>query len=251
MRLENLNFDAEDPHRLAAFWAAALGTEPLTDEEELVEVRMPLSDGRFLDLCFERVPDPSPLPSRLHPDLAGGARQAEIIERLIGLGATRADIGQGDVPWVVLADPEGNAFCVLDDQPAYRGSGPLAALPLDSADPVRDAAVWAEATGWIPVDGVAPASLRHPSGTGPLLEFLPESGPKRGKNRLHLDVRPGPDDGAVAERLRALGATLVTDNPDLPWTVWADPSGNEFCILSRQDTGTGLSPPAGPASGRP
>ena len=49
------------------------------------------------------------------------------------------------------------------------------------------------ATGWENVQGVAEASLRHPSGTGPLLEFLTESGAKRGRNRMHLDVRPGPN----------------------------------------------------------
>ncbi|MFB9072742.1 VOC family protein [Citricoccus parietis] len=90
-------------------------------------------------------------------------------------------------------------------------------------------------TELVRVEGEAPASLRHPSGTGPLLEFLAEAGPKRGKNRMHLDVRPGPDDGPVASRLLALGATVVADDPELPWTVYADPSGNEFCILAPTD----------------
>lgn len=233
MRLENLNFDARDPRRLADFWAAALGAEPLTDNEAGVEVRLPLAGGRFLDLCFERVTDPSPAKSRLHPDLTGGdgQRQQDVVERLLGLGATPADIGQGDVPWVVLADPEGNAFCVMDERPAYRDSAPIAALALESDDPERDAGFWAVATGWVRVAGEAPASLRHPSGTGPVLEFLRESGPKRGKNRLHVDVRPGPDDGAVTDRLQAAGARLLVDNPERPWSTWADPSGNEFCVL--------------------
>jgi hypothetical protein len=241
MRLENLNVDARDPHRLAAFWAAALGAAPLTDEEDLVEIRMPLPGGRFLDLCLERVPDPSPGPSRLHLDLAGGTGQGELVGRLLGLGATRANIGQGEVPWVVLADPEGNVFCVLEDRPAYRDSGPIAALVLRSTDLDRDAACWAGATGWTRTEGTAPVALRHPSGTGPMLEFLPETGPKRGKNRLHLDVRPGSDDGAVADRLRALGATLLRDTPGQPWTVWADPSGNEFCVLDPSGAGDGPS----------
>lgn len=232
MRLENLNVDSLDPHRLAAFWAATLDAETVTAEEDLVEIRVTLPEGRFLDLCFERVPDPSPAKSRVHPDLTGGARQHEVVDRLLGLGATPADIGQGDPPWVVLADPEGNAFCVMDDREAYRGTGVLASLVLEGTDPARDADFWAVATGWERVEGVAPASLRHPSGTGPLLEFLPESDPKRGKNRMHLDVRPGPDDGPVASRLKAAGAQLLVDHPDWPWSTWADPSGNEFCILS-------------------
>lgn len=233
MRLENLNFDARDPRQLADFWAAALGAEPLTDDEAGVEVRLPLAEGRFLDLCFERVTDPSPAKSRLHPDLTGGdrGRQQDVVERLLGLGATPADIGQGDVPWVVLADPEGNTFCVMDERPAYRDSGPIAALALESADPERDADLWAVATEWVRVEGEAPTSLRHPSGTGPVLEVLRESGPKRGKNRLHVDVRPGPDDGVVTDRLQTAGARLLIDNPEWPWSTWADPSGNEFCVL--------------------
>ena len=130
-------------------------------------------------------------------------------ERLLGLGATPADIRQGDVPWVVLADPEGNTFCVMDEREAYRGTGALASLVLEGADPERDADFWAVATGWERVSGLTAASLRHPSGSGPLLEFLPESGPKRGKNRMHLDVRPGPDDGPVAAAVEDVGEDVA------------------------------------------
>ena len=64
----------------------------------------------------------------------------------------------------------------------YRGTGPIAALPLDSADPDRDAAFWAGITGWVPWAGLpGAATLRHPSGVGPLLELHPEPGPKRGR----------------------------------------------------------------------
>ena len=123
MRLENLNVDSLDPHRLAAFWTAALGAEALTEEDDLAEIRVNLPEGRFLDLCFERVPTPLAVKSRVHPDLTGGPHQRETVERLLGLGATRTDIGQRDVPWVVLADPEGNTFCVMDEREAYRGTG--------------------------------------------------------------------------------------------------------------------------------
>lgn len=88
MRWENLNVDALDPHRLAAFWAEGLGEEPVTQEEDLAEIRVQLPRGRFLDLCFERVPDPSPTKSRVHPDLTGGERQQEVVKHLLGLGTT-------------------------------------------------------------------------------------------------------------------------------------------------------------------
>ena len=65
-------------------------------------------------LVFVTVPEGKTVKNRLHLDLRPvGCSHAKEVERLIGLGARRADIGQGEVPWVVLADPEGNEFCVL------------------------------------------------------------------------------------------------------------------------------------------
>src|SRR5699024_2428485 len=119
------------------------------------------------------VAHPPPPGWRLHLDLLGGdhQEQAAVVERLLGLGATRVDIGQGEVPWVVLADPDGNAFCVMEERSAYRDTGPIAALPLDSANPEREAGFYAALTGWVPMDGAEFVTLRHPSGTGPLLEL--------------------------------------------------------------------------------
>jgi hypothetical protein len=233
VRLENIVWDARDPHRLGQFWAAALGAEPITNEPDAVEARLRLTDDAFLDLCFQRVASPSASPARLHPDLSGGARQQEIVRRLLDLGAEHADIGQGAVPWAVLTDPEGNAFCVMEDREVYRDTGPIAALPLDSSDPDRDAAFWTEITGWVPWAEIPGATtLRHPSGVGPLLELCHEPEPKRGKNRLHLDVRRDAEDNDIVERVLEWGATPLTDPTDHPWLVFADPSGNEFCILA-------------------
>jgi hypothetical protein len=175
------------------------------------------------------------LPARPRAHLLGGTAQAEVVERLVGLGARHLDIGQGEVPWVVLADPEGNPFCVMEDREAYADTGPLAALPLDSADPDRDAEFWAWLTGWTDVAGAAPRSLRHPSMRGPLLELCPEPAPKGAvKNRLHLDVRleAGEDPDEVESRIAERGgARLDQDWCSLPWRSYTDPSGNEFCVL--------------------
>ena len=67
------------------------------------------------DLAFVPVPEPKTGQNRVHLDLASASAedQAAIVDRLLGLGARHVDIGQGEVPWVVLADPEGNEFCVL------------------------------------------------------------------------------------------------------------------------------------------
>ena len=68
--------------------------------------------------------------------------------------------------------------------------------------PYRDAAFWAEITGWVRTPGST--TLRHPAGVGPLLELCAEPEPRRGKNRLHLDVRPGPGDEDVARAAQAV-----------------------------------------------
>lgn len=235
MYLENVVVDATDPQTLGRFWEAALGTETLTDEHEGFETRLTVPDGPVLDLCFQRVPEQPAEPQRLHLDLRGAEEQQEVVERLLALGATRADIGQGDVPWVVLADPEGNPFCVMEERTAYAGTGPLAALPLSVADPERDRDFWQWLTGWAPVGGHGLPSLRHPSGRGPLLELCPEVRPKGpAKNRMHLDVRlePGDDADAVATAIAEHGGReLHFDWGVLPWRHYADPSGNEFCVL--------------------
>jgi hypothetical protein len=235
MFLENIVIDALEPQRVGAFWDAALGTERLTDEPDVVETRLAFEGGWYLDLCFQQVAEPATEPPRLHPDLLGGARQGEVVDRLLELGARRLDIGQGDVPWVVLADPEGNQLCVMEERAEYVGTGPIAALPLDSADPERDAEFWAWLSGWSDVPATAPRALRHPSGVGPLLELCREARPKAAaKNRWHLDVRleQGEEPDAVEADIESRGGTRLHPGwGELPWRTYLDPSGNEFCVL--------------------
>ena len=243
MFLENLGIDAMDPIRLGRYWEEALGTTTLTEAPGIFETRLDLDGTAYLDLCFAQVPAPNRSPQRLHLDLRGGTRQAEVAEHLRGLGASDLDIGQGEVPWTVLADVEGGAFCVMEEREAYAATGPLAALPLEVADPARDAEFWSWLSGWVPADGSVPQTLRHPSLRGPLLELVPEPAPKRAdaKNPIHLDVRlePGDDADEVSAGIEARGGReLHPDWGELPWRVFQDPSGNELCVL----------PAAGPAA---
>lgn len=235
MYLENLVFDARDPQRLGRFWEAVVGGQRLTDEPDGFETRLVVDGGPVLDLCFQRVAAPQLERPRLHVDLSSGTDQAAAVDRLLGLGARHLDIGQGEVPWVVLADPEGGPLCVMEERAAYAGSGPVAALPLHAADPDRDAAFWSWLTGWTEVPGVAPRSLRHPSGLGPLLELCPEPSPKgAAKNRLHLDVRleAGDDADDVSAGIAERGGREVHPQwGELPWRHYEDPSGNEVCVL--------------------
>ncbi len=116
----------------------------------------------MLDLCFQRVPEPPAEPLRFHLDLRGDTGRATWSSGCSGSAPTHLDIGQGDVPWVVLADPEGNPFCVMEQRAAYVDTGPIAALPLDSADPDRDAEFWAWLTGWSRRPGAGPAACATP-----------------------------------------------------------------------------------------
>lgn len=112
-RFTELVVDGADPQRLAEFWMAVLGWEPTGRYEGAVEIADPTGGGP--SLTFVPVPDEKRIKNRLHIDVNPvGCSQDEEVERLIGLGARRADVGQGPaVTWVVLADPEGNEFCVL------------------------------------------------------------------------------------------------------------------------------------------
>jgi hypothetical protein len=112
-RFTELVIDCADPERVAAFWAAALGYTVLDREADgTIEIGLP--SGAPPTLLFQRVPESKTVKNRLHIDVrAVGTDQATELQRLLGLGARQIDIGQGDVTWVVLADPEGNEFCLL------------------------------------------------------------------------------------------------------------------------------------------
>ncbi|WP_091108062.1 VOC family protein [Micromonospora citrea] len=108
---ESLTVDARDPARLARWWAEALGYQVVTEEPDgAVEIRR--SADRLPGLTFVPVGDDKETKNRLHIDLRPDDQEAEV-ERLVDMGARHVDIGQGDVEWTVLADPEGNEFCVL------------------------------------------------------------------------------------------------------------------------------------------
>lgn len=110
-RWENLVVDAEDPARLARWWAEALGYQLVNEQPDEVEIRR--SADEMPGLVFVPVPGPKQTKNRLHIDLRPSDREAEV-ERLVNMGARHVDVGQsGGAGWTVLADPEGNEFCVL------------------------------------------------------------------------------------------------------------------------------------------
>ncbi|MFD0683373.1 VOC family protein [Actinomadura fibrosa] len=242
LRLVQVNIKAQDDAALGRFWAEALGwgtssEGPGVTNLEPVGFNWPDPSAVCVDLV--KVPDPETVKYRVHLDLAttSAAHQAELVARLKDLGATPADIGQGDVPWTVLADPEGNVFCVLEPREIYRDTGPIAAVIVDCADPRAMARFWDAAIDWTLHEVTDDhAVLRSSKGVGPYLEFLRKPDARSWWNRIHLDVMPYAEDDQEAEvaRLRALGATDVDlGQGDVPWKVLADPEGNDFCVLGK------------------
>lgn len=120
--LTEIVIDCHDADRLGDFWAAVLGYQVIDrsdgPENNYVELQGPAGSGPTILLL--RTPDKKSVKNRVHLDLVATDRSQDAeVERIVALGARTVDIGQGEPSWVVLADPEGNEFCVLR-------SGPLA-----------------------------------------------------------------------------------------------------------------------------
>jgi hypothetical protein len=200
--LAGIVIDALDVARLEEFWTEA-------------------TQGRThgLHLRFEAVTKPKAGKNRLHLDLAGGEGWEAEVERLIALGATRVDIGQGEVDRDVLADPEGNEFCVV--RPGHPGvwcDRGVAAVCLDVSpeDRFRQSAFWQAESLWKHVQyGGEWTRLRRTPASQVSLLMGPPAAPKPGRNRLRLEVTH--EDWETGE-------------------FW-DPGGNEFHV-ARPSAGT-------------
>jgi predicted enzyme related to lactoylglutathione lyase len=113
--LNEMVIDCVDPKRVADFWATVLNW-PLQHEQDAGYFWTSSTGEPWASpvLVFVPVPEPKVVKNRLHIDVnPSGCEQADELERLLSLGARRIDIGQGETPWIVLADPEGNEFCLL------------------------------------------------------------------------------------------------------------------------------------------
>ncbi len=112
-RITSICIDCTDPQLLAAFWTQVLGWQ-VVERFDDAGVSIGSDDSR-LRIDLMTVPDgPKRTKNRLHIDVNATDRdQSAELQRLLALGATEVDVGQGDVPWHVLADPEGNEFCLL------------------------------------------------------------------------------------------------------------------------------------------
>ncbi|MFD9320410.1 VOC family protein [Streptomyces sp. NPDC060053] len=189
--LTGIVIDALDIARMERFWLDA-------------------TQGRMDGLRMRFVPTTRPKTAhknRLHLDLAGGPDWEAEVARLLTLGATRVDIGQGDVPWDVLADPEGNEFCVLrPGHPGVLADSGLVAICLDVGEEDRCAqrAFWQSRAEWREVESLngGVRLRRRPTSTVSLV-MGPPAARKAGRNRLRLEVTHR--DGEPGEFLDAGG----------------------------------------------
>ncbi|RKS72606.1 hypothetical protein CLV35_2853 [Motilibacter peucedani] len=217
-RWKDLILDASDASVALEFWSSVLELVPEQPDGSADGVMRGGEPGRTV--WVNAVPEPKTVKNRVHLDLV-----RDDLDRLVDLGArvvmTPEQTGGS---WSVLVDPEGNEFCVFAPKP-----GEPSALVVDSNDPVRIAAWWADVLGArlvTPSDG-APRWLGEVEGLPfDLIKFVGVPEPKTVKNRMHWDV-----DGETAALLER-GATLVrAKGDDIRWDVLADPDGNEFCAF--------------------
>jgi hypothetical protein len=235
-QLVALCFDANDASGLARFWSGVLDQEIADDPQDGVTL-LPDDDTGFR-IRFVHTEEQKSGPNQMHFDLTSTSLedQERTVARALGLGARHIDIGQGpDEPHVVLADPEGNEFCVIEPGNNFlAGCGFIGALASDGSQEVGY--FWSEALGWPLVwDQEQETAIRAPRGGPKITWGGPPLMPKTGKFRLHFDLAPPADGDQAAEvdRLVSLGATRVDiGQGDVSWVVMADPDGHEFCLLT-------------------
>lgn len=235
--------DVQDAQALARFYEELLGWPRLfedPDEGVALVPAMPPTPGQGMLLYAHHGSGPKQVKNRAHLDLRP-TDQAAAVARALSLGATPVDLGQRQQTWEVLADPEGNEFCLLS---SGDGDGPngigIDAWVLDANDKARVAAFWQTFLAWDEAGRDADSVLlRDPAGSAPDLLIAQTDQPKTVKNRVHPDIVPDGTRGDELARPREvqraldLGATPADiGQGDVGWTVMADPEGNEFCVLA-------------------
>src|SRR3954447_15836669 len=231
-----LSFDANDPPRLARFWAGLLGWEQLEDRHGAM-VLLPNDDTGFR-IRFLPTQEQKAGQNHMHFDLTSTSLddQQQTVTRALDLGARHIDVGQlPEEGHVVLADPEGNEFCVIEPGNTFLADcGFIGALACDGSQEVGY--FWSKALGWALVwDQDQETAIRSPHGGPKITWGGPPLMPETGKERLHFEIAApaGADQRAEVDRLVTLGATRVgTGRDEAGAVLMTDPDGHEFCVLT-------------------
>lgn len=225
--IKDLCLDATDASVAADFWSKVLNLAPTATDGGDFVLRDDVDEHT---LWINQVPEPRTVKQRVHLDV-----HVAQVGDVTALGARVLD---DQLPWTVLADPEGGELCAFVRPPEALPDYRLYELGVDAVDPERITRWWGERLGLEPQRG-------EDSDAGPdddvfwyldpgpglpwPLTFQPVPEPKSVKNRLHWDVW-----GTTADLLAA-GATLLRSRDDeIHWDVLADPEGNEFCVFTRE-----------------
>ena len=229
-RLSAVTFDSDDPGRMAGFWAAVLDRDVVEDSGGAL---LP-GTGAQLGLGFVPSPARPARPNRMHLHLtsADPEDQQRIVAAALALGASHLDVGQRpEEGHVVLADPEGNEFCVIGPDSSFlAGCGPLGELACDGT---RDVGLfWSNALGWPLVwDRDGETAIQSPDGGTKVAWGGPPVAPHRPGRRQRLTlVTDGGDPEAAAEELVDLGARRLPRGAEGA-VLLLDPDDNEFRVL--------------------
>lgn len=227
-RLHALSVAALDPERIAAFWSAFLGW-PLEERDGELWL-IPLGDSSFR-MRFHRTETPKSVENLMHFDVQSDSLedQAAKVARVLALGGGHHDVGQrGDEGHVVVADPELNAFCVVEPGNNFlAGTGLVGCLSSDgSADVGR---FWSAALGWPLVwDQDEETAIQSPTGGSKISWGGPPYASRDGADRWAYELVTDEDLGAETDRLVALGARVISR--DEVTVTLADPDGNRFTL---------------------
>jgi len=233
-----LAFDAIAPNELARFWAHALRWR--IREADGVGVELVPTDTTSFRLLFQPVAHAKVGQNRIHLDLTTTSvdDQKDTVAELLAIGARHIDIGQEpNDAHVVLADPEGNEFCIIEPYNRFLSSCPrLGAINCDGTRALG--CFFSEALAWPLIwDQDEETAIQAPDGAGPKITWSgPPLTPKSGKERFHFHVAPtsGTSLQAALDHLLARGATrLDIGHACLGAVVLADVDGNEFCLVDR------------------
>lgn len=236
-QLSAICFRTKQPSDLARFWSGLLGWELTAGPDGGVAILPP--DPAGFRVRFLPGQEPKTVQNRAHFDLTSSSPEAQLrtVARALELGGQHIDVGQlPEDGHVVLADPDGNEFCVIEAGNTFlAGTGAIGALACDGTQEVGY--FWSKALGWPLVwDQDEETAIQSPHGGTKITWGGPPVAPQAGTNRLYMElVLPADADvEQEIERLISLGA-LRTDAGagEGGRMLLLDPDGNEFSVLRR------------------